>query len=83
MSDLIEGARVEGKITFYDIDMYGSEADAGEVRRRVGMVFQKPNPFPKSIYDNVVFGARVSGVRKKSELDDIRRAIVAGCRAVG
>ena len=78
MNDLIDSARVEGKITYHGIDMYGPDADAGEVRRRVGMVFQKPNPFPKSIYDNVVFGARVSGVRKKSELDDIAERSLRG-----
>ena len=71
MNDLIEGCRVEGKILYEGIDMYGPDADAGEVRRRVGMVFQKPNPFPKSIYENVAFGPRVAGVRKKSILDDI------------
>jgi phosphate transport system ATP-binding protein len=71
MNDLVEGAKVEGSITYHGIDLYGPEADAGEVRRRVGMVFQKPNPFPKSIYENVAFGPRVNGVRKKSELDDI------------
>jgi phosphate transport system ATP-binding protein len=53
MNDLIPGARVEGKVSYHGIDMYGPEADAGEVRRRVGLVFQKPNPFPKSIFDNV------------------------------
>jgi phosphate transport system ATP-binding protein len=71
MNDLIIGARVEGKISFHGIDMYGPEADAGEVRRRVGMVFQKPNPFPKSIWENVAYGPKVNGQRKKSELDDI------------
>jgi len=71
MNDLIPGAKVDGEITFHGIDLYGPDADAGEVRRRVGMVFQKPNPFPKSIYENVAFGPRVNGVRKKSELDDV------------
>jgi phosphate transport system ATP-binding protein len=71
MNDLIEGARVEGKLTYHGIDMYGPDADAGEVRRRVGMVFQKPNPFPKSIYDNIAFGPRVNGIRKRSMLDEI------------
>lgn len=71
MNDLIIGARVEGRISFHGIDMYGPEADAGEVRRRVGMVFQKPNPFPKSIWENVAYGPKVNGERKKSVLDDI------------
>jgi phosphate transport system ATP-binding protein len=69
MNDLIPGARVEGKITYHDQDIYGDEVDAIEVRRRIGMVFQKPNPFPKSIYDNIAFGPKVNGVRKG--LDDI------------
>ena len=71
MNDLIEIARVEGTILYHGIDLYGPQVDPVEVRRRVGMVFQKPNPFPKSIYDNLAFGPRLNGVRKKSELDDI------------
>jgi phosphate transport system ATP-binding protein len=71
MNDLIEGARVGGSIDYHGIDLYGPGIDAVEVRRRIGMVFQKPNPFPKSIYDNLAFGPRISGVKKKSELDDI------------
>jgi phosphate transport system ATP-binding protein len=63
MNDLIEGARVEGKILYHGIDLYQPKVDPVEVRRRVGMVFQKPNPFPKSIYDNVAFGPRVAGYR--------------------
>ncbi|MEN9552662.1 MAG: hypothetical protein RLZ67_368 [Actinomycetota bacterium] len=71
MNDLIPGARVDGAVEYHGIDLYGAEADAGEVRRRIGMVFQRPNPFPKSIYDNVAYGPRVNGIRKKSELDAI------------
>lgn len=71
MNDLIDSARVEGSVEYHGIDLYGPGVDAVEVRRRVGMVFQKPNPFPKSIYDNLAFGPRISGVKKKSELDDI------------
>ena len=71
MNDLIPGARVEGRVDYHGIDLYGADADAGEVRRRIGMVFQKPNPFPKSIYDNVAYGARVTGIKKNSELDAI------------
>jgi phosphate transport system ATP-binding protein len=71
MNDLIDGARVEGYIGYHGIDLYGSEVDAVEVRRQVGMVFQKPNPFPKPIYDNIAFGPKVGGVKKKSDLDDI------------
>jgi phosphate transport system ATP-binding protein len=61
MNDLIEGARVEGTILYHGIDLYDARVDPVEVRRRVGMVFQKPNPFPKSIYDNVAFGPRIAG----------------------
>ena len=71
MNDLILGARVEGDVHYHGIDLYGPQADAGEVRRRIGMVFQKPNPFPKSIYDNVAYGSRVNGTRRKSDLDAI------------
>lgn len=71
MNDLIETARVDGTILYHGIDLYGPDVDPVEVRRRVGMVFQKPNPFPKSIYDNLAFGPRLNGIRKKSELDDI------------
>jgi len=69
MNDLIDGARVEGKVTYHGIDLYGPSVDPVEVRRRVGMVFQKPNPFPKSIYENIVFGPRVAGW--KGNFDDL------------
>ena len=78
MNDLIPGARVEGAVEYHGIDLYGDEADAGEVRRRIGMVFQRPNPFPKSIYDNVAYGPRVNGIRKKSELDAIVEKSLVG-----
>ena len=71
MNDLIEIARVGGSIKYHGLDLYGSDVDPVEVRRRIGMVFQKPNPFPKSIYDNLTFGPRLSGIKKQSELDDI------------
>ena len=67
MNDLIPSARVEGTILYRGSDLYDDEVDAVEVRRRIGMVFQKPNPFPKSIYENVAFGLRVNNMR--SELD--------------
>jgi phosphate transport system ATP-binding protein len=63
MNDLIAGSRVEGEIRFHDRNLYDSDVDPVEVRRRIGMVFQKPNPFPKSIYDNTAFGPRVNGFR--------------------
>ncbi len=71
MNDTIAGARVEGSITYHGVDLYGPDVSATQVRRHIGMVFQKPNPFPKSIYDNVAYGPRVAGARKKSELDGI------------
>ncbi|MBV8757639.1 MAG: phosphate ABC transporter ATP-binding protein, partial [Deltaproteobacteria bacterium] len=71
MNDLIPGARVGGKLTFHGIDLYGPEVSATEVRRRIGMVFQKPNPFPKSIYDNIAYGPRINGIRDRKKLDEI------------
>ncbi|HET9213837.1 MAG TPA: phosphate ABC transporter ATP-binding protein PstB [Gaiellaceae bacterium] len=74
MNDLIPTARVEGTILYHGLDLYGPEVDSVEVRKRIGMVFQKPNPFPKSIYDNVAFGPRVLGW--KDGLDDrVERAL--------
>jgi phosphate transport system ATP-binding protein len=79
MNDLIPGTRVEGTIRYHGQDLYAKGVDAVEVRRRIGMVFQKPNPFPKSIYDNVAFGPRVMGF--KGDLDalvesSLRRAAI-------
>ncbi len=71
MNDFIESARVEGLITYHGVDLYDPAVNSTEVRRRIGMVFQKPNPFPKSIYDNVAYGPRLLGVKKKAELDDV------------
>ncbi|HRE03050.1 MAG TPA: ATP-binding cassette domain-containing protein, partial [Ilumatobacteraceae bacterium] len=71
MNDLIDIARVEGQVEYHGVDLYHPDVNAVEVRRRIGMVFQKPNPFPKSIYDNVAYGPRLAGVRKRSDLDDI------------
>ena len=75
MNDLILGTRVEGTISYHGHDMYGSDVDPIEVRRRIGMVFQKPNPFPKSIYDNVAYGPRVSGEKVKDLDDVVERAL--------
>ena len=69
MNDLVPGAQVSGKITFHDEDLYADYVDPIEVRRRIGMVFQKPNPFPKSIYDNIAFGPRV--LKMKGDMDQI------------
>ena len=71
MHDVIPGARVAGKLHYHGVDLYGPDVSATEVRRRIGMVFQKPNPFPKSIYDNIAFGPRVNGVKSKQDLDAI------------
>jgi phosphate transport system ATP-binding protein len=74
MNDLILSARIEGRILYHGQDLYGPEIDPVEVRKRIGMVFQKPNPFPKSIYDNVAFGPRVLGM--KDNLDErVERAL--------
>ena len=69
MNDLIDGARVEGTILYHGVDLYEEEVDPVEVRRRIGMVFQKPNPFPKSIYDNIAFGPKIAGI--KGSMDDL------------
>ncbi|MFB9543782.1 MULTISPECIES: phosphate ABC transporter ATP-binding protein PstB [Micromonospora] len=68
MNDLIPGARVTGSVTYHGQDIYAKGVDPIQVRRRIGMVFQKPNPFPKSIYDNVAYGLRINGI--KGNLDD-------------
>jgi phosphate transport system ATP-binding protein len=68
MTDLVPSARLTGELRYRGIDLYGSGVDAVEVRRRIGMVFQKPNPFPKSIYDNVAYGLRILGMKK--DLDE-------------
>src|ERR1051325_1133654 len=69
MNDLIDNVRTEGSITIAGQDIRGPRVDVIELRKRVGMVFQKSNPFPKSIYDNVAYGLKLQGIRAKSELD--------------
>lgn len=73
MNDLIATARITGRIEYKGVNLYDPAVDAVEVRRRIGMVFQKPNPFPKSIYDNVAYGPRITGMvgRRKAEMDEI------------
>jgi phosphate transport system ATP-binding protein len=71
MNDLIPGARVDGKIRYRGAGLYDVQASPTAVRRRIGMVFQKANPFPKSIYDNIAYGPRINGIRGKSRLDEI------------
>ena len=69
MNDLIETARVDGEVRYHGVDLYGPEVDPVQVRRHIGMVFQKPNPFPKSIYDNIAFGPRIAGF--KGNMDEL------------
>ncbi len=69
MNDLVPSARVEGQVLYHGTDLYGPDVDPVDVRRRIGMVFQKPNPFPRSIYDNVAFGPRINGY--DGTLDDL------------
>jgi len=76
MNDLIPGARLDGKITFHGTDLYAPGVDPIQVRRRIGMVFQKPNPFPKSIYDNVAYGLRINGI--KGNMDDMVEQALRG-----
>jgi phosphate transport system ATP-binding protein len=72
MNDLVDGANVTGQVLYHGVDLYADGVDAVEVRRRIGMVFQKPNPFPKSIYDNVAFGPKVAGFKGgRKALDDL------------
>ena len=71
MNDLIPGVRIEGEIKYNGQDIFAPSVDVNELRREIGMVFQKPNPFPMSIYDNIAYGPRTHGVRKKDELDEI------------
>jgi phosphate transport system ATP-binding protein len=76
MNDLIRGARVSGRITYQGQDIYAKHIDPIQVRRNIGMVFQKPNPFPKSIYDNVAYGIRINGI--KGNLDDLVQEALTG-----
>ncbi|HMO57041.1 MAG TPA: phosphate ABC transporter ATP-binding protein PstB [Roseiflexaceae bacterium] len=72
MNDLIAGTRVEGEVLFQGQNIYAPDVDAVQVRRRIGMVFQKPNPFPKSIYDNIAYGPRINGWKgSKAEMDEL------------
>jgi len=71
MNDLIDGTRVEGEILFEGQNIYAPDVDPVEIRRRIGMVFQKPNPFPKSIFNNITYAPRLSGVKSKSDLETL------------
>lgn len=71
MNDLIDGVRIAGKVTVDGEDIYGNNMDVVHLRKKVGMVFQRPNPFPMSIYDNIAYGPRIHGVKKKQVLDEL------------
>ncbi|MEW6171909.1 MAG: phosphate ABC transporter ATP-binding protein PstB [Bacillota bacterium] len=78
MNDLIEGARVEGRVLLDGEDIYTPQVDIVKLRKRVGMVFQRPNPFPMSIYDNIAFGPRIHGVKDKQRLDELVESSLRG-----
>ncbi len=78
MQDLVEGVRIEGRVMFGETDIYSPKTDVTALRKDIGMVFQKANPFPMSIYDNVAYGPRIHGVRKKAELDQIVQEALEG-----
>ena len=80
LNDLIEGARIDGKIILDGMDIYGPQVDVTDLRKRVGMVFQKSNPFPKPIYDNIAYGPRLQGMHNRSLLDQI---VEDGLRGAG
>ena len=71
MNDLIDGTRVEGEIIFEGRNIYAGNVDPVEIRQRIGMVFQKPNPFPKTIYNNIAYGPKLTGLNNRSDLDDL------------
>jgi len=71
LNDLVDGVRIQGQVRFRDRDIFDPEVDVNALRAQIGMVFQKSNPFPKSVYDNVAYGPRIHGVRSRSELDGI------------
>ncbi len=71
MNDLIHGVRITGEVYYRDQNIYGADVDVNELRRSIGMVFQKPNPFPMSIYDNIAYGPRTHGMKNKAKLDEI------------
>ena len=71
MNDLVPGVKITGQVRYREEDIYDKNVDVNQLRREVGMVFQKPNPFPMSIYDNIAYGPRTHGIRKRGELDEI------------
>ena len=81
MNDLVEGVRIEGKVVLDGEDIYSPTVDTTLLRKKVGMVFQQPNPFPMSIYDNIAYGPRIHGIKNKAKLDEIN--IIKGCSYLG
>jgi len=71
MNDLIDGTRVEGQVLFEGVDIYDPKVDPVDIRRRIGMVFQKPNPFPKSIFNNITYGPKLAGMTRRSDLEEL------------
>lgn len=78
MNDLVDGCRIEGEISLDGKNIYDKTIDVAELRRRVGMVFQRPNPFPKSVYENVAYGLRIQGIHKKRVLDEVVESSLRG-----
>ena len=78
MNDLVPGVKITGKVTFQDKDIFAKNQDVNDLRKEVGMVFQKPNPFPMSIYDNVAYGPRTHGITRRAELDEIVEKALRG-----
>ena len=78
MNDLILGVRIEGEVRYNGMDIFGKNVDVNELRREIGMVFQKPNPFPMSIYDNIAYGPRTHGIKNKATLDEIVEESLTG-----
>ncbi len=83
MNDLIPGVKITGSVKYKDMDIFDPGVDVSELRRQIGMVFQKPNPFPMSIYDNIAYGPRTHGVRNKAKLDDIVERSLRGAAIWG
>lgn len=83
MNDLVESCRIEGKILIDGRDIYDRKVNVAQLRRRVGMVFQKPNPFPKSIYENVAYGLRLHGINERAQLDDMVEKALQGAALWG
>ena len=80
MNDLVEGCRITGKVTIDGEDIYDPRTDVTLLRKRAGMVFQRPNPFPMSIYDNITYGPKIHGIKSKAKLDEIVEIGRASCR---